>query len=199
VGVHPVTRAAVFLDRDGVLNRAVVREGKPYPPSGPDQLEIPEDVPDALARLRAAHFDLVVVTNQPDVARGTQTIENVEEINTELRRRLPLDDVRVCYHDDRSLCDCRKPLPGLLLAAARDRQLDLSHSFMVGDRWRDVEAGRRAGCRTVLIDCDYHESVPTEPDVRVRTLGEAATWILDQPITRSDDVRGRTIAREDLR
>ena len=178
MGRCAVSRPAVFLDRDGVINRSHVVDGRPYPPATPDELVIPPDVPEALDRLRLAGFDLVVVTNQPDVARGTQRREIVEAINAELGRRLFLDDFRVCYHDDRSCCECRKPSAGLLLAAARDRDLDLNRSFMVGDRWRDVEAGRRAGCRTVLIDHKYVETVTTIPDARVCDFAEAAEWIL---------------------
>jgi D-glycero-D-manno-heptose 1,7-bisphosphate phosphatase len=178
VGIDPLKRPAVFLDRDGVLNRAVVRDGRPYPPATVAELEVPPHTADHLERLRRAGFTLVVVTNQPDVARGHQERAVVEMINAELTRRLEIEDFRVCYHDDRSHCDCRKPAAGLLLAAALDRNLDLTRSFMIGDRWRDVEAGRRAGCRTVLIDHHYDESMPVEPDVRVPDLACAVSWIL---------------------
>jgi transaldolase len=172
-------RRAVFLDRDGVLNRAIVRDGKPYPPASVSELEVLPGVPDALARLRAAGFRLIVVTNQPDVARGAQTREIVEAMHAELLiRGLPIDSFRVCYHDDGDGCDCRKPKPGLLVSAARDEGVDLATSFMVGDRWRDVEAGRRAGCGTVFIDGGYAEAERSQPDVRVRSLVEAADWIL---------------------
>lgn len=167
---------AVFLDRDGVLNRAVVRGGKPYPPGSAADVEIPADVRPALARLKAAGFRLVVVTNQPDVARGRQHRAVVEAINSVLAAALPLDEFRVCYHDDVDGCGCRKPEPGLLLRAPAH---DLGRSVMVGDRWRDVEAGRRAGVRaTILVDHGYDEAVRSEPDCRVRSLAEAVDWIL---------------------
>jgi D-glycero-D-manno-heptose 1,7-bisphosphate phosphatase len=167
---------AVFLDRDGVLNKAIVRGGKPYPPSSLQALEILPDVEEALARLKAAGYRLVVVTNQPDVARGDQDRRVVESINAALVARLPLDEVRVCYHDDRDDCSCRKPRPGLLLQAPAH---DLSRSVMIGDRWRDVEAGRRAQVRaTVLIDRGYDEACPVAPDVRVASLAQAVDWIL---------------------
>lgn len=169
--------AAVFLDRDGTINAAVVRDGKPYPPASLDELVIVPGAHDALAALRAAGFRTIVVTNQPDVATGKQRREVVEAINDALRARLALDDVRVCYHVDRDGCDCRKPKPGLLLEAARDWQIDLGHSFMVGDRWRDVDAGRAAGCRTVLIESGYAER-RSEPDFSVSSLAEACTMIL---------------------
>ena len=167
---------AVFLDRDGVLNRVVVRAGKPYPPGSVGEIEIPPDVGPALARLKTAGFRLVVVTNQPDVARGRQRRAVVEAINADLAARLPLDEFRVCYHDDGDGCLCRKPQPGLLLAPPT---YHIARSVMVGDRWRDVEAGRRAGVRaTVMIGDGYNEALPTEPDYRAGTLEEAARWIL---------------------
>jgi len=172
----PMNPPAVFLDRDGVLNRAVVRDGKPYPPASLEALEILPDVPHALARLKKAGYRLVVVTNQPDVARGEQDQRVVEAINGALRSSLPLDEVRVCYHDDRDRCACRKPNPGLLLQPPAH---DLSRSVMVGDRWRDIEAGIRAHARaTVLIERGYDEACPVAPDVRVGSLAEAADWIL---------------------
>lgn len=175
-------RRAVFLDRDGVINRTVVRNGKPYPPAGIRELEILPGVPEAIELLRKAGFRLVVVTNQPDVARGARTREEVENIHAALRSRLVLDEFRVCYHDDTDRCACRKPEPGMLLDAAREAHLDLSNSFMVGDRWRDIEAGKRAGCATVFIDAGYEEKRPERPDAIVRSLSEAADWILTKPL-----------------
>jgi D-glycero-D-manno-heptose 1,7-bisphosphate phosphatase len=177
MGIHAMTRRAVFLDRDGVLNRAFVRDGQPHPPSTLAELEILPGVPEALALLRAEGFLLVVVTNQPDVARGTQTRAAVEGLHAALRERLPLDEFRVCYHDDADRCACRKPAPGLLLQAARELELDLASCFMVGDRWRDIEAGRRAGCTTVFVDHGYVEPRPVDFHVRVASLPEASRWI----------------------
>ena len=173
-------RRAVFLDRDGVINRAVVRDGMPHPPGRTEDLEILPGVPEALSRLHDAGFRLVVVTNQPDVARGTQRREVIDAMHASLAAALPLDEFRVCDHDDRDGCACRKPKPGLLEEAAREAGLSLSGSFMVGDRWRDVEAGRRAGCTTIFIDRDYAEPRPERPDVTVASLPEAADWILSQ-------------------
>jgi D-glycero-D-manno-heptose 1,7-bisphosphate phosphatase len=171
-------RRAVFLDRDGVINRAFVREGKPYPPARMEELEILPGVPEALSRLHDAGFHLVVVTNQPDVARGTQRREVIDAMHASLAAALPLDAFRVCDHDDADGCVCRKPKPGLLETAARELDLDLAGSFMVGDRWRDVEAGRRAGCTTIFVDLEYTERRPERPNVTVRSLPEAADWIL---------------------
>jgi len=173
-----VAGRAVFLDRDGVLNAAVIRDGLPYPPRSVDEVEILPGVEEACTRLCGAGFDLVVVTNQPDIARGTQTLEAVHRINEGLLAALPLDEVVVCPHDDADGCDCRKPRPGMLVAAAQRRGIDLSASFMVGDRWRDIEAGIRAGCRTLLIDRHYDEP-SVRADVTVIDLGKAAVWILE--------------------
>jgi D-glycero-D-manno-heptose 1,7-bisphosphate phosphatase len=172
-----MSRRAVFLDRDGVINRAVVREGKPYPPASVGEVEILPGVSKALAQLKAAGFVLVVVSNQPDVARGTMPRKTVEAINAELAGKLPLDDFRMCYHDGNDGCDCRKPQPGMLLAAAREFGISLCDSFMVGDRWRDVEAGRRAGCKTLFIDYGYDEQQPKACDYRVKSLLEAGEII----------------------
>ncbi|MEO7270604.1 MAG: HAD-IIIA family hydrolase [Vicinamibacterales bacterium] len=176
-GVPPVTTGpAVFLDRDGVINKAVVRQGRPHPPDTLDELEILPGVAEGLQRLKTAGFALVVVTNQPDVARGRQTAAVVAALHHALAQQLPIDEFRVCFHDDADACGCRKPKPGLLTRAPH---YDLPHSFMVGDRWRDIEAGRRAGVQgAILVEYGYDEALSAEPDVRLRSLLEAADWIL---------------------
>lgn len=173
-----VTARAVFLDRDGVINAAVVRDGKPHPPARAEDVEVLPGVSGALADLKRAGYVLVVVTNQPDVARGTQTRDAVDAIHDRLSSELPLDAIYVCFHDEPDRCACRKPAPGLLLAAARDLNLDLGASFIVGDRWRDIEAGLAAGCRTAFVNRRYTERQPTRFDVELSSLAEAAAWIL---------------------
>ena len=170
---------AVFLDRDGVLNRAMVRDGKPYPPASLAELEIVEGAAAALARLKERGFLLIVVTNQPDVARGTQTLAAVQAIHHVMLRTLPLDEFLICPHDDRDGCQCRKPAPGLVIEAQRRYGIDLSRSFLVGDRWRDIDAGHAAGCRTVWLDRNYRERGPlAPPDARVASLRDAVDWIV---------------------
>ncbi len=170
---------AVFLDRDGVLNRAIVRNGKPYPPQTLEEFSLLPDVKTSLEDLRHAGFRLIVVTNQPDVARGTQSRDTVERMHAQLRSDLAVDDVLVCWHDDADACNCRKPRPGLILAAAEEHGINLSESFMIGDRWRDIEAGHRAGCRSVFIDYGYAEKrAAVEPVASAASLREAADWIL---------------------
>jgi len=173
-----VIRPAVFLDRDGVINAAVVRDGKPYPPPDMSAFEILPGVAAALTDLRGAGYALVVVTNQPDLARGKQTREVLDAMHARLRSELPLDAIYMCPHDDTAQCACRKPAPGMLLDAARDLDLDVPASFMVGDRWRDIDAGIAAGCRTIFINRHYAERQPARFDVEVGSLPEAAAWIL---------------------
>jgi D-glycero-D-manno-heptose 1,7-bisphosphate phosphatase len=178
MGIGGVMQRAVFLDRDGVINKAVVRDGKPYPPGRVEDVEIYEDVPEALKQLKAAGFLCVLVTNQPDVARGKQVRGVVEAIHEKLMASLPLDDCLVCYHDDEDGCACRKPAPGMLFMAAERLGISLKDSFMIGDRWRDIEAGRRAGCQTVWIDRKYSEPLKNKPDFTAESLLVAVEWIL---------------------
>jgi D-glycero-D-manno-heptose 1,7-bisphosphate phosphatase len=178
--IQPGARA-VFLDRDGVLNQALVSDGKPGTPRTVDEFVIPPDRVECLNELKGRGFALIVVTNQPDVARGSQSIAAIEEMNKRLRALLPVDDVLVCYHDEADDCRCRKPRPGLLIEAQRKYNLDLSRSFLIGDRWKDVDAGNAAGCKTVFIDYNYSERGPsTEPSTRVSSLRDAVDWIISR-------------------
>ncbi len=170
-------RKAVFLDRDGVVNRAVVRNGKPYPPDTLEQFELLPGAADAMRQLRAAGWLVIVATNQPDVATGKQLREVVEAMHRRLFDERLVDDIKVCFHIDADGCACRKPLPGMLLDAAREWGVELSASWLVGDRWRDIEAGQAAGCRTVFIDYGYAEKRP-RPDAVVVSLAAAAQLIL---------------------
>jgi D-glycero-D-manno-heptose 1,7-bisphosphate phosphatase len=171
-------RRAVFLDRDGVINRSIVRDGKPYAPESISQMEILEGVREALVSLRDAGFLNIIVTNQPDVGTGKQRAEIVEGMHRRLRDELALDDIKVCYHADGDGCECRKPKPGMLLQAAREFGIDLERSFMIGDRWRDVAAGHAAGCATFFIDYGYREKRPEPLYLAVKSLPEASARIL---------------------
>lgn len=169
----------MFLDRDGVLNRTTVRGGTPYPPMRVEEVEVLPGVAAALKRLAGQGLPLIVVTNQPDVARGTQTREMVERINACLNGQLPeLGAFYVCYHDNADGCDCRKPGAGMLKRAAVEHGIDLTRSFMVGDRWSDVVAGAAVGCKTYLFDVPYSQCHRCTPDHVVADLGDAAERIV---------------------
>jgi D-glycero-D-manno-heptose 1,7-bisphosphate phosphatase len=169
---------AIFLDRDGVLNRPVVREGKPYPPARVEDVEIYPGLREQLQRLKDLGFVLIVVTNQPDVARGTTPKKTVDDINDLIARELPaIDQVLVCFHDNSDGCDCRKPRPGMLLAGADEFDVDLARSYMVGDRRNDMQAGIAAGSRTIFVDRAYSEAPPTHYDHKVSSTHEALTII----------------------
>lgn len=170
-------RRAVFLDRDGVLNRVLLRNGLPHPPDSVETFALLPGVADACDQLRQLGFLLIVASNQPDVARGKLSASDLDAINTRLTETVELDAIYCCLHDDVDDCACRKPRPGMLEAAALQFDLALEDCLMVGDRWRDIEAGRRAGCRTVFIDCDYAEPKPIDPDVTLPDLPGLVEWI----------------------
>ena len=176
-------RRAVFLDRDGVINKALVLRGIPAPPRNLNDLVVLPGVKEAIKLLITNNFEVVVVTNQPDVARGVVSKESVDAINSYLKEELGIKYFFTCYHDDADGCECRKPKPGLSLKAAQVLNLDLHKSFMVGDRWRDVTAGQAAGCKCYFIDYGYEEKSPDLPFTKVSSLIEATYLILEE----SDD------------
>ncbi|HXS68753.1 MAG TPA: HAD family hydrolase [Candidatus Polarisedimenticolia bacterium] len=175
-------KRAVFLDRDGVISRSNVRNGLPFAPTSLDDFEILPEAPDACRRLKQAGFLLIVATNQPDVGRGAMKKEIVEAMHARMLREVPLDRVEVCYHPGhgQSNCDCRKPKPGLLVNAARELGIDLAQSWLVGDRWRDIDCGHAAGCRTIFIDRGYAENLKQAPEFIVKDLREATEIILTE-------------------
>ena len=169
---------AVFLDRDGVLTLPLIRDGKGYAPTTLDEFEILPEARKACELLKEGGFLLVVVTNQPDVGRGILSLGILEEMHRRLRRQLPIDDVLVCTDPSESPGPRRKPAPGMLLEAAVTWDLDLTRSYMVGDRKGDIDAGRAAGCRCIFIDRGYQEAKPLEPNVIVGNVLEGARWVL---------------------
>ena len=174
-------RRAVFLDRDGVLVVPIFREGRSFAPTNLREFSIYPDAAKCVNLLKRAGFAVVVVSNQPDVGAGRVSRRFVEEMNARLSDAMPIDVVKVCYHTRDQRCTCRKPLPGMLLEAAAELEIDLSASIMVGDRASDVEAGAAAGCRTVFVDLGYtSEPPPPNPSKFVDSLGEATDWILSK-------------------
>lgn len=173
-------RPAVFLDRDGVIVVPEFRDGRSFAPTRIEQFRIYPQAAENLHRLKAAGYMLIVVTNQPDIGNGLISRPVVDEMHRRLARDLPVDLIMMCAHAQSAGCECRKPKPGMLLTAAAELDIDLSRSVMVGDRRSDVEAGRAAGCRTVFIDLNYLEPRPSNADVIVRSIAEAADAILQQ-------------------
>jgi len=169
-----VSSLAVFLDRDGVVNRAIHRDGRSYAPTAVEDFEIFPFAADSIQSLKSAGYRVIVVTNQPDVGAGKTPRQVVQQMHQQLRSELPVDDVYACFHTREDHCSCRKPQPGMLLAAAEKWSIDLSGSVMVGDRWSDVEAGRQAGCKTIFVDYQYQERQPEQPDFTVASLDEAS-------------------------
>jgi D-glycero-D-manno-heptose 1,7-bisphosphate phosphatase len=169
---------AVFLDRDGVLNRAIIVAGLPRPPVGEAEIEILEGAAEAIQKLKGNGYIPVVVTNQPDVARGMVSSDEVHAINRYIGLELDIDHFYVCFHDDKDLCACRKPAPGLIIRASLENHLDISKSVLVGDRWRDIAAAQAAGCPSYFIDYSYSEKFPQMPFTRVSSLLEAAEIII---------------------
>ena len=172
-------RKAFFLDRDGVINKSKVVAGKPFAPTQICDIEILPGVCDALGLLREAGFLNIIVTNQPDISTGRQSLNSLAEIHTYLQQKLPIDDVFICPHIEEHYCQCRKPKPGLLIQAASRWGIDLTGSYMIGDRWRDIEAGQAAGCETsFFIDYKFAEPRPKGSYLEVSSLLSAANKVL---------------------
>jgi D-glycero-D-manno-heptose 1,7-bisphosphate phosphatase len=185
---------AVFLDRDGVINEILVVEGKPVTPKKVEDFRILPGVKEALTAVKEGGYRILVVTNQPDIPRGALTLEELERMHVILSRSLPIDRIYMCLHDNDDGCECRKPKPGMLLQAAEEWDLDLSASYMIGDRWKDIEAGAKAGCTTILVKSlcsteQYHHGRRRTvcPDHAVRDLAEAVRIILAEKVKTQDE------------
>ena len=170
---------AVFLDRDGVINRAIVINQKPYAPINLNKLKILPGVKKAITELHKSGWFIIVMTNQPDVVRGKAKLADIELINRYLQKQLSINALYTCYHDTIDQCDCRKPSPGFFFKAKKTYKINLKKSFMIGDRWSDIEAGRKAGCKTFFIDYNYAEKQPKEYNYKVKSLLEATKIILE--------------------
>jgi D-glycero-D-manno-heptose 1,7-bisphosphate phosphatase len=171
-------KKAIFLDRDGVINKLIIREGVGRAPYALEDLELITGALEACQKLKEADFLTIVVTNQPDVARGWVLRENVDLINDKIRELLEVDDIKICFHNNADNCSCRKPAPGMLLEAAHEWQIDLAQSFMIGDRYSDIAAGVTAGCRTILVGPGDTQGLYPEPNHKVDSLLEAVHIIL---------------------
>ena len=170
-------KPAVFLDRDGVVNEVVFRNGKPASPRSLDEFIWGEGIAEAVKRLKAASFRVFVVTNQPDIARKKLEAKILEQISETIRQSLPIDDLLVCPHDDSDQCVCRKPRSGMLISLAAQWQIDLNRSFIIGDSWKDMTAGKAAGCQTILIKRHYNQG--TVADFQAVGVLEATDMIFN--------------------
>lgn len=171
-------RRAVFLDRDGVINANLERDGRPVAPTTLAEFRILPGVEDAVRQFKEHGFLVIVITNQPDVANGRTERSTVEAMHEVIRSRLTVDDIRTCFHNDAAGCGCRKPKPGLIFEAATEHDIDLARSYVIGDRWRDVAAGRAAGCATIFVDYGYKQDGANCPHEVVQSLPEAAKLII---------------------
>ncbi len=175
MGIGEVRRRAVFLDRDGVINRIVMRDGAPVSPRNVEEFVFNDGVREAVDELKKLGYMIIVATNQPDLARKKISRKAIDRMTERTKEEIAVDAFYMCPHDDEDNCPCRKPRPGMLLQAAQEWDIDLQASFMIGDTWKDTEAARGAGCRAILLDAPYNQEAAA--DFRVRSLSEAVRII----------------------
>jgi D-glycero-D-manno-heptose 1,7-bisphosphate phosphatase len=170
-------KKAIFLDRDGVINKAIIRVGGFSSPWSLTEFEIIDEVEEALAEFKKLEFLNIIITNQPDIARGNLLLSELEKMHQMILNRLSIDDIEYCPHDDKDNCDCRKPKSGMILRAVQKWNIDLKNSYVIGDMWKDIEAGKLAGCRTFLIRKEYNQDYQKDYDFEINNLKEAVAVI----------------------
>jgi len=148
-------KLGVFIERDGVLNKARVERQYQVSPLTLEDFKVNQEAVPLLKRLKGAGFVLIVTTNQPGLSRGYQSRRELDRMHELLRATFPLDDILVCPHDETDRCPCRKPKPGLLVEAGFKWHLNLDHSFVISDKWQDAEAARTAGCTSLLLQSPW--------------------------------------------
>ncbi len=186
MGINPLNRA-VFLDRYGVINRAQVRQGRPFSPADMTEFFWVEPIKEATLELKSLGYLLFCVTNQPDVGRGLQSRAVVESFHTTILAELPIEKIYTCYHDDSDNCSCRKPRPGLIVDAHNEYSLNLPASWLIGDRWKDIDDGAAAGCHTVFLEYGYDEKLRTKPDYTISKLAQLVPLIRGETIGKLGD------------
>jgi len=169
-------KRAVFLDRDGVVNKVQIRNGRVVTPRSFSEFELVEGIGLEVRRIKQAGFFVFVITNQPDVARGLLPVGELEKMSAAVRSEVPVDEVWVCPHDDAAGCDCRKPKPGMVRRAREEYGIAIEDSYLIGDNWKDMELARAAGCRGILIDAPYNQEFSCFR--RVRNIREAVDLVL---------------------
>ena len=170
-------RKAIFLDRDGTLNKVYIENGLPISPSSLNKFKIIKGVKKSINRLKKLNFLCILITNQPDVFRGKISKKTVVKMNSYIKKKIKLDDMFVCYHDNEHNCSCRKPKPGLLVKASKKWKIDLNKSFMIGDRWKDILAGKKVGCKTIFINNNYKNDKKVKADFTFKSLLKAVNKI----------------------
>ena len=168
-------KSAIFYDRDGVLNQLVNRDQGQYSPQRFIDFKISNNAKEITKYTSSLGFLNIVISNQPEISRGTLAISELNKMTSELYKKLVIDDVYYCKHDDRDNCDCRKPLPGLILKASEKWKIDLNKSYFIGDSWKDIEAAKKASVKSFLIDRNYNADY--ENANRIQSLLDVITLI----------------------
>jgi D-glycero-D-manno-heptose 1,7-bisphosphate phosphatase len=163
------TNKAIFFDRDGVLNKAIMKNNKPFSPKTLKQLEINPDANMIIKYAKKKKFLTFMITNQPDVARGENSKKNVDKINLFIKKKLNIDDIFCCYCSDNQ-CKRRKPNPGMLIEAKKKWNISFKKSFLIGDRKKDIDAAKKVKIKSIFIDYNYDEKKPTKPNFVIYTL-----------------------------
>ena len=167
-------KKAIFFDRDGVINKVVFRNGnyqKPIAPWNINEFKIFPGIKKSFCNLKNLGFKIFVVTNQPDIAKGIIDSCFVSRLNKIILQELPVDEIAVCPHEDKNMCDCRKPKPGMIVSLSKKWGVDCKNSFLVGDSWKDIEAGETAQCTTMLLERHYNTHV--KADYKIKNLCQA--------------------------
>lgn len=164
--------SAIFLDRDGIINVTNIINRKPVAIYNASQLVFVDGIVELVRYFCDLGFLIFCITNQPDISRGKLSEKNVLEINEKIMKELPIKKIYVCPHDDADKCECRKPKTGMLMEAKREYYIDMKSSWVIGDRWSDIECGKSAGCKTIFVDYGYSENLLSIPDITVKNIKE---------------------------
>lgn len=161
---------AFFLDRDGVINKSLLKKGKPLAPREFKQFKIIKNVDKSLIFLKKQGFKNIIITNQPDIKKGLIKNSTSKRINKEIKKKLQIDDIFICKHTDEDNCNCRKPKTGLIKKAKKKWNIDLKKSYLIGDRWRDIFLANKLKINCFYIDKNYKERKPKKYNYKVKNL-----------------------------
>ena len=169
----------IFLDRDGVINKPIIIDNKPYSPRNKYQFELLPNIEKYLKKIHSLGFLTIIITNQPDISTNHINENLLNEFHDIIKNKMPITDIYVCKYIDTDDCYCRKPKPGLILTAAKKYKINLKKSYFIGDRWKDIDAANKAGCHSIFIDYGYKEKLKTTPINNVKSVKEAFEIILN--------------------